>query len=62
MLMPWFIPLAPGVAYAGTRLAVDHHRRKSARLGEPLFLLLLAWCPFLVWIIAQFISFDPRHP
>jgi hypothetical protein len=62
LVMPWFLPLAAVVAYAGTRLAREQRRGEAGKIGETLFLLYLTWSPLLYWLLAQFTSPDPRQP
>lgn len=56
LVMPWFFPMAAGVAYAGTRLARDIFHREKRRGPDGLLMLTLAWYPLATWLIAQFIS------
>ena len=58
MIMPWFIPLAIGVGYEGTKTSLrSRHLLKSGnRERDWWILLVLAWLPSFCWIVSQFIE------
>lgn len=62
LVMPWFLPMAAGVAFVGTRLAKGLFHREGRLGSDGLLMLTLAWFPLLMWIIAQFTATPPRHP
>jgi len=53
--MPWFIPIGLGVGLAGTRTAILFRRIwGEGRRIEIIALVLMAWVPILIWLIAGF--------
>lgn len=58
--MPWFFPLATGVAYACSQVALRLHRGEGRKTWQALLMLALGWYPVLMWIVAQFVSKSPR--
>ncbi len=52
--MPWFAPLAAGVAWACTRAALRLRTGEGRRVGEVLLMLGLGWCPLALWLFLQY--------
>lgn len=58
--MPWFLPLAAGVAYACSRVAMRLHRGEGRKTGQALVILAIGWYPVLSWLVVQFLPASPR--
>jgi len=56
LLMPWFLPLAAGLAFIGSRTARGIYRERGRNSPDGHLMLALAWIPLLVWVVAQWMS------
>jgi flagellar biogenesis protein FliO len=62
VVMPWFLPLATGMGYLISRTAMGLFKERGRRRLDGSLLLILAWFPLLIWLLAQFTSPASRLP
>jgi hypothetical protein len=62
ILMPWFLPVAAGMGFLLSRTAAHTLEERGWRKLDGPLLLILAWFPLVIWILAQFTSPASRQP